>query len=47
MSESLPEWAAIAGADRPDRCWLLHPCDAWVRNPHFRGEPTPHPEDGE
>lgn len=47
MCESLTEWAAIAGTDRPDRCWLLHPMDVWVRNPHFVGPATPHPEDDE
>lgn len=33
------------GRERPDREWLLHPFDVWLRNPHYVGEPGPHPED--
>lgn len=45
MSESLSTWACYAGEDRPETPWLLHPCDVWVRNPHYDGPPAPHPED--
>ncbi len=43
--EDLNEWAQYAGQDRPDREWLLHPCDVWVVNPWYDGPPQPHPED--
>lgn len=46
-SESLREFAHNAGMDNPDREWLLDPRDAWVKNPYYRGEPGPHPEDDE
>jgi len=44
-SESLLEYARNAGQDQPDRCWLLDPRDVWVRNPHFTGTDTTHPDD--
>lgn len=37
-------WARIVGGDVPDQAWLLHPCDAWIANPHYQGPPVPHPE---
>jgi hypothetical protein len=45
-SESLSEWAWYAGSACPDRPWILHPCDVWVQNPHYPGDPGPHPEHG-
>ena len=45
MQEDVREWAFYAGTDWPDAEWLLHPCDVFVRNPHYTGEPGPHPED--
>ena len=43
-SEAVAEYARNAGADHPDRAWLLHDWDVWVSNPHYRGPPVPHPE---
>ena len=43
-TESVREWAWVVGAEEPERDWLLHDWDVWVRNPHFVGEPGPHPE---
>ena len=37
------EFAANAGADRPDEEWLLTDRDTWERNPHFQGEAGQHP----
>ena len=28
-----------------DSQWILSPYDTWERNPHYRGEPQPHPEE--
>ncbi len=39
------EYAYNAGANRPDREWLLTDWDTWERNPHYTGEPGPHPEE--
>lgn len=44
-SESLAEFARNAGADNPERCWLLDDRDVWVRNPYYSGPEEPHPED--
>jgi hypothetical protein len=46
MQESVTEWAYYAGTDRTDEAWLLHPCDVWVANPHYRGPAVCHPEFG-
>ena len=43
--ESLREFAHNAGADNPDRAWLLDTRDVWVQNPCYSGPPVPHPED--
>lgn len=45
MSLALAGFAHAEGYEDPDREWLLHPLDAWVKNPHYRGEPGAHPED--
>jgi hypothetical protein len=42
--ESILEYAANAGEDRPESAWILSPFDVWVRNPHYVGSPQPHPE---
>lgn len=44
-SESIKEYASNAGMDNPDTAWILTPYDTWERNPSYRGEPVPHPED--
>ena len=43
-SEAVAEFAANAGEMYPDRAWLLHDWDVWVKNPHYAGPPVPHPE---
>tara|TARA_R100001463_G_scaffold36318_1_gene78469 strand:- start:145 stop:321 length:177 start_codon:yes stop_codon:yes gene_type:complete len=35
------------GSVDTERCWILSDRDVWYRNPHYRGEVTPHPEDDE
>ncbi|UTC29123.1 hypothetical protein BAMBUS_00400 [Brevundimonas phage vB_BpoS-Bambus] len=47
MSLALSGFAQSEGFEAPDVEWLLHPFDAWVKNPHYRGEPGAHPEDDE
>ena len=47
MSLALSGFAHTEGFETPDQEWLLHPLDAWVENPHYRGEPGAHPEDDE
>jgi hypothetical protein len=42
----LMRWEADAvGEHRPDHEWILTNYDVWVKNPHYKGEPGPHPED--
>ena len=43
-SEAVAEFGRNAGAEFPDRAWLLHDWDVWVKNPHYAGPPVPHPE---
>ena len=43
-SEAIAEFAWNAGAEEPDRAWLSHDWDVWVKNPHYAGPPVPHPE---
>lgn len=43
--EALAEFARNAGADRPDKAWLLSDYDTWHANPSYRGPPVRHPED--
>lgn len=47
MTEDPREWAWYVGTDTPDRPWLIHPGDAWVANPHYRGPAVRHPDDDE
>lgn len=39
------EYATNVGRDNPTRAWILSDRDVWYRNPFYRGEPVPHPED--
>jgi len=39
------EYAAIVGADCPQRAWISTNYDTFVRNPYYSGPPVPHPED--
>ena len=43
-SEAVAEFGWNAGMDNPDKAWLLHDWDVWVKNPHYAGPPVPHPE---
>ena len=44
-AEASREYAANAGADRPDVEWILSHFDHWEKNPYYTGQPGPHPED--
>lgn len=44
-SDAMREFAENAGGIFPESAWLLTDYDVWVRNPHYRGPPQPHPED--
>jgi len=44
-SEAVAEYGRNAGAMFPDRAWLLHDWDVWVKNPHYVGPPVKHPEE--
>jgi len=46
-AEAVAEFARNIGGEYPDRAWLLHDWDVWVRNPHYKGPPVPHPESDE
>src|SRR4051812_7124568 len=43
-AEAVAEFACNAGGEYPDRAWLLHDFDVWVKNPFYVGPPVPHPE---
>ena len=45
MQGACHEHALNYGEEQPDREWILSNFDTWVRNPHYTGEPGPHPED--
>lgn len=47
MTGACKEFAHNAGQDRPEEEWLLTSWDTWERNPHYQGEPGPHPYDYE
>lgn len=42
--DAFKELARNTGDKTPERCWLLTDWDVWVLNPHYVGEPQPHPE---
>ena len=43
-ADAIREWVWNVGADCPEREWLCSDYDSWVKNPHYKGEPGPHPE---
>ena len=44
-SAALSQWATAYGEEDPQSAWILTPYDIWMKNPHYRGAPVPHPED--
>ena len=46
FNEDMRIWTDTEGERYPERAWLLSSADTWHKNPHYRGEPKPHPEDG-
>jgi hypothetical protein len=44
QGEAAREYGANAGADQPERQWILTPWDTWERNPHYTGPDQGHPE---
>ena len=42
--EAFAEYARNAGAEDPERAWIITPWDVWMANPHYSGPPVPHPE---
>ena len=45
FNQDMRQWADIEGTFHPDNQWLLSSTDTWHENPHYKGEPQPHPED--
>lgn len=45
FNQDMRQWADIEGGFHPDNQWLLSSADTWHENPHYKGEPQPHPED--
>ena len=45
FNRDMNQWASIEGEFHPDNQWLLSSADTWHENPHYKGEPQPHPED--
>jgi len=45
FNRDMNQWADIEGEFHPDNQWLLSSADTWHKNPHYKGEPQPHPDD--
>ena len=45
IQEAVNEFTEIVGRENQDRQWILSSYDSWERNPFYRGEDQPHPED--
>tara|TARA_Y100001951_G_C11182087_1_gene206549 strand:+ start:121 stop:531 length:411 start_codon:yes stop_codon:yes gene_type:complete len=45
FNRDMNQWASTEGEYHPDRQWLLSSVDTWHENPHYEGDPQPHPED--
>ena len=45
FNQDMRQWADIEGGFHPDNQWLLSSADTWHENPHYKGEPQPHPDD--
>ena len=45
FNRDMSQWADIEGERYPDNAWLVSSADTWHKNPHYKGEPRPHPED--
>ena len=45
FNQDMRQWADIEGGFHPDNQWLLSSTDTWHENPHYKGDPQPHPED--
>lgn len=45
--ESIQEWSNNYGCLYPERPWILNDRDIWVKNPYYKGENVPHPEEEE
>ena len=45
FNQDMRQWADIEGGVHPDNQWLLSSTDTWHENPHYKGEPQPHPDD--
>jgi len=45
FNQDMRQWADIEGGFHPDRQWLLSSADTWHENPHYKGDPQPHPDD--
>lgn len=43
-AEAAREYARNAGADNPQKAWILTPWDTWEANPSYSGPAVPHPE---
>jgi len=43
-ADACREYAWNVGAQNPHRPWILTDYDTWEPNPHFKGDPGPHPE---
>ena len=45
FNRDMNQWASIEGEFHPDNQWLLSSADTWHENPHYKGDPQPHPDD--
>ena len=46
-ADAMREYAAVVGAEHPDKAWISTDFDSWVPNPYYVGPKVPHPEDYE
>lgn len=45
LVESVHHYAAVYGAEEPEKEYILSPFDTWHPNPYYTGRKGPHPED--
>jgi len=45
FNRDMNQWADIEGTSHPEYQWLLSSADTWHKNPHYKGDPQPHPDD--
>lgn len=47
IQDAVRQWVWVYGQEERNlgSQWIASPYDTWERNPHYQGEPQPHPEE--